>query len=371
MRVFDRYIFNIAPEIPFKETKHAMDEMLGKLGYSYTDIALFMHSFTPCDDRLAKKYPVFEKYIQRFEYNGQTYVSGYSSLTDGWHDGQIHIGREDIPTVNEVLTKIPRPYNFETLAVLDNVNWFGDDTSFFPAILSDSSSREPSYSDLSPYFSNNIQLRRYLDFGSKFNSVTISVEATCIGGIRDTSHIAHRIGEYLGKEVFSRSRICILAESEVKRCKMLSEKLREQIKAFTAAEYHGVVSDSRSSGFSKGIISVAMLKAAFVPLGFQYGGSVSGTYTFTFYDENNHRHEVLISRRPLSDHIDILYRIMGYNFNIAVFSDNGYFHYTEHSKNFFAMAAEHIRMLQTRFTPRFYECFGKTPEWYGMCEDIL
>ncbi len=364
MRVFDRYIFNIAPDIPFKDTKRTMDEMLGQLGYSYADIALFMHSFTPCDDRLVKKYPVFEKYIQRFEYNGQTYVSGYSSLTDRWHDGQIHIDREDISTVNEILTKIPRPYNFETLAVLDNINWFGDDTSFIPAILSDSSAQEPSYSDLSPYFSNNIQLRKYLDFGSKFNSVTISVEATYSDGIRDTSHIAHKIGEYLGKEVFSSSRICILTEDEAKRCNGLSESIREQMKAFTAAEFHGVPSDGHSSGFSKGIISVPMLKAIFCPIGFQYGGTVSGTYTFKFYDENNHRHEVLISRRPLSDQIDILYRIKGYNFDIAVFSDNGYFHSTEHSKSFLAKAAEHIGMLQTCFTGRLNEYFGKTPEWY-------
>lgn len=119
MRVFEDYYFNLKKTVLFKDTKHLLDNFLAENGITYEGLCFNFESGN--FEKLLQKYPVMQKY-----YEDGKYDSGrLTSVAKNWDECKnICIDKQDEPVLDEILTKIPRPYNAANISVfLYNVDW--------------------------------------------------------------------------------------------------------------------------------------------------------------------------------------------------------------------------------------------------------
>lgn len=370
MRVFDKYSFNIADRVKFKDTKRYLDDMLADLGLSYRNVSFTFESFLTKLDKITEKYPGLERYRYTDPFsNGEDFLT---SLTPQWTDGEIYAAQEDWEAVFSVVSKIPRGYNIIPTLVLDQIDWYGDGSREASLNVDETTAeyyegRAMSY--MSRFVINSqIMMERAYDYGNKYNMVHVVVEATTEGVPRDTADIIKKLEPYLGQFV-RRERLCRFGKEESnlfrKRELECCGKLKNMLEEFCPKRKHDYLRDVE---FIPNLADKKKLKAAFKGTDFTLGdrkGLLPGMNRVVCVDQHNYQFEILFDRTQSSpDYFCFYISVKGCNFNVGGGPNTIFASSEEVAVDMLSKVADFCMRVKDELGDMLEECFGNTPEWY-------
>ena len=374
MRVFDTYIFNIAPEIKIKDTKAHLDKMLGDLGLTYKKVGFSIGSYLTKIPVVVERNPKLKKYqypakqgLERPDWDW------LSSLSPEWDKGNIYADREDWDDIFEIFSKIPRGLNVTGSVLFDQIDWFGDgvrETCIHPHYYRDFFLGKPQTIEGFRMFNDLIIMRRNYDDGNKFNRVEVIIEATTDGEPRDTSVIIDRLRPYLGEpEEYMRD--CIESPEKSKELQKKKDdclmKLETMLSEYVGSSYEEKF-NSFETEYIKLLTEKKKLTAAFKDTGFELisnKGLLPGMNSLESFDDHMYKYTLLIDRTQSTPKGFYFYvNAQGYNFDIH--STQTYVHVesADEVTEKLADLAKFCVSIRERMGDILFENFGDTPAWY-------
>lgn len=360
-------------QLRFKENKEFFEALLRDLGYSYTDIA-FTFTYGPCE-KVARSFPELNKYKQHYDHIELSSNDLYSSVFADENDNvSLHMDRDHHAPFGLLLKKIPNPINFGFMGVvLDNVNWYGDETqnSVFPqpksGIIGDSRFRG--------YYSNSIRFYKEFDYGNKLNIVDVMIDRT--GDANGLRPYPARFEEFLSKlgKPKSKERKCVFDEKERIRLEEQYQRIRSLIKEKEASYTERYQCFPQETGMFdwaianntpiKGFSPKTVLNSCAKGTGYRYAGFEYGIYRFHKRDVNNYLFRVEFDTGAFSSRVFASVWAIGYNFEhelcrtteITVNEESDLLAY---AKLVFETAAQ----VEREWTDELFTAYGKTPDWF-------
>lgn len=377
MQVFETISYNLK-QLRFKDTKAYLDSLLGQLDVTYDNMGfcfdVSLENYAP----ILKKYPFLEKYLKNRPRERNEIRPELSSIPGDWSkDASIHLLPEDIPLFNEILQKIPRPYNFGFMYVLlDNVHW--EDQLPQPCY----SSAEPPNFRYCNYFNNKIVLMKEFDYGNKCNPVTLMTKRTEENGtLTDRPAKLQQLLEQLGKPQQTELK-CVFEEEEQARFSTDMQAFKQTIDrsvfekhmlsyrppAPNPSDFHDTakIQDLVAETLTpaKGFSPKKVMTAVASKYGYRYQGGTNGEYRFVRFTPEFHRFMVTISIAPFQSIIDADIEASGYNYSNCFFTTRTLSSSETGLQNF----AEQIFLCAQLAEEHYYESlrklFGPTPAWF-------
>lgn len=367
MRVFDKYTFNIAGKVKFKDTKKYMDKILEELGLAYKNVSFTYEGFRTSLEQMLDKYPNLSKYCyENVQYGGQKVLT---SLTPNWTKGELYAETADWDSLFEIVLKCPRGMNITGTLVLDQIDWYGEGVKE-AALCCHKDQKDKAQIFLTHNIINSqIILQRNYNDGNKYNNVSVIVEAAL--GVndepRDTTDIIKKLEPYLGipetTERICRSSLAeewAIIEKEWSCREILNKRIEEfypNKRKFNEAEFIPNIADKKK------------IKAAFKGTSFEIGdrkGLLPGMNHVFCKDAHNRQYEILFDRTQSSPDYFYWYVIIkGYNFSIL--PDQNVMHVSSENEasEKLSMIAKFCEELVEDFDQLLSDHFGATPEWYS------
>lgn len=368
MRVFDKYTFNIASRVKFKDTKKYMDTILEELGLGYKNVSFTYKGFKTSLEQMLDKYPNLFKYCYEYEPYGKG-VKVLTSLTPNWTKGELYAEAADWDSLFEIVSKCPRGMNITGTLVLDQIDWYGEGVKE-AALWCYKEKKDKAQVFLTRNIINSqIILRREYDDGNKYNNVSVIVEATTGENDepRDTTDIIKKLEPYLGTPGRT-ERICrnslaeewTISEKEWSCREILVKRIEEfypQKRKFNEVEFIPNIADKKK------------IKAAFKGTSFEIGdrkGLLPRMNHVFCRDAHNRQYEILFDRTQSSpDYFYWYVTIKGYNFSVGSDQNIMYVSSEKEANEKLSMIAKFCEELVEDFDQLLLDNFGATPEWYS------
>lgn len=386
MRVFDRYRFNIADKVSFKNTKPYLENMLAELGCSYKRLAFELNcagsNIYPLLCSIMEKYPSLKKYY-RFEDYSERYRAPYyyiGSFTEKWYEGELYADKEDWDDIAAVFSKIPRPYNLPFGGmVLSGINWYdnSDDTDMIDYYRMKTHSRYP-LAKYTPFRGNSIVHIRNFDDGRKRNIVFVHVEATANPEPRDTKDILEKLVPYLGEPFYS-YRECLFDMDDTKRLddlqKIHSKRMAEMMRSslpvprddwWREAQKHPHISVSDPP--IPHVADKFTLNKAFAKTGFErQKGEPNWLHRYSCIDAHGFLYDAYTQKLTNCNMFRVWVEIYGYNFKVGYNTTQMKDYYVSEegeSLDILREFAEFCVKLRDEYSAELARDFGDTPSWY-------
>ena len=369
MRVFEDYYFNLKKTVLFKDTKHLLDDFLAENGITYEGLCFDFESGN--FEKLLQKYPVMQKY-----YEDGKYGSGrLTSVAKNWDECKnICIDKQDEPMLDEILTKIPRPYNAANISVLlYNVDWNKEGRTR-PSNYEESAGNKdvrPGYRLNYSCYCNGIFLIKEFDYGTKVNPFICRVERTgTFDELKPVPEVIERLKERFSKPFRVKS-ICINDKEVYKASEDNKQKFKKEFNDKDLydkylAKYEGEEYETEEllepvKDFSP---KKEMIKCA-KRYGFSYAGCSVGMYQLKRINKHNHIFVVQFLIRPFYSLVEFDAFAEGYNF---------FYHFNKSSHliktaadfaEFLEDAFEYTENAIDRYEDRLFELNGRSPAWYA------
>lgn len=342
MKVYDRYSFNIADRVRFKDTKKYLDNMLASLGLHYNAVSFRFRGYITPLDKVTEAYPELNKYRHNDERNG--YNKEVLS-SEGYADP------EDWDTIFTVASKIPRGFNIIPVLGLDNINWYGEETE------------ESDY--------NSITMVREFDYGNKYNMIYVSVNATTENEPRNTTGIIDKLEPYLGKFEYKVRDCCFSREENElfkKRSFECEKHLRHMMEEFQQGR--GKPDYKTDVPFIPNLADKKKIKEAFKNTDFVIGsryGLLPGMNRVICIDEHNYEFEILIDRTQSSPNYFYFYiYVSGYNFHIEGNQNIMMASSEQEAEERLSEIASFSMKVKEEMGALLAESLGCTPAWYNI-----
>ncbi len=368
MRVFDDYRYNLIAFTPFCHTKEYVDNALAAIGVSYADMGFLLH----CGDvdKMFQKYPSLQAYcrIEDPSRPAQEYGNRIiTSLSPDWTKGELYAKKEDLPFIEEIFRKIPRPWNFGfAKLMLDGIDWYGEGVR--PPALNDS-----FWQQIVPPFSeavgrSGILLEHSFGDRKKRNTVWVRVEATASPSPRDTSDIPERLKPFFGMPDYHR-RLCFFTHEENERTHLLEKQFRQEALALfeqTGPKTAHTAQEVLSQPFLPGlcnkrtiqkVLRKHSLTASFV------SGNLPGANQFVLRDEHGFKYQVLLDRSPSSNGITFRLRVVSYQFTLSLPDQQFWFFREEEAEPVLSELMLFLIRLREECSQKWANAFGEDPEW--------
>ncbi len=374
MRVFDTYKFNLADKVVFKATKPYIDDVMGKMGLSYKNIAFLLKDLSRDNvDRVLKKFPD----LQRFEFHdNRTGMDDYglSSIYECCNE-EMYVPKEYEEDVFCVFSKIPRPFGFSFGNIIySGIEWFEDSDDTISIV--DWDRTDNTYWSHPAFMTNRIMQIREFDDGLKKNRVAVTIEVTAKDGIKDSRSVIEKLEPYFGKETeFVRE--CAFSKEEYDKNREIEKLLTEKFKKhgdsllpkFPPRRHFKKSDDGIDIWFSPPILpDVANKKTTEkVFKNSKYKrvkGQPNWLHLYRSFDDNGYKYDIEIQKLSYSNEFRMSITISGYNFSVSYQHED----YEVEKEGESIVIIEKFRDFcennLREFINELVENFGNTPEWF-------
>ena len=371
MRIFDKYTFNIASKVKFKDTKKYVDSILEQMGLSYQNICFTYKGFMTSLEQVLEKYPNLSKYCFEYKPYGGTRI--LTSLTPRWTKGEYYAKKEDWESLFEIVSKCPRGMNITGNLVFDQIDWYGDGVKE-PALWKSLHDKETEQAEIflsRTIINSQIIIGRQYDDGNKYNYVSIIIEATIDNDDkpRDTIDIIKKLEPYLGIPNMM-ERICRGSIEEEwqfqEKAWACGDLLKEKVKQVFPDEQKFNFNDDIE--FVPNIANKKKIIEAFKRTSFEIGdrkGLLPGMNHVFCKDVHNHQYEILIDRTQNSPNYFYWYvDIKGYNFSISSEQNVMFASSEKEGSEKLLEIARFCERFVEEFGQTLFDNFGATPKWY-------
>lgn len=370
MRVFDSYFFNIIDKVSFGKTLPYLEKMLSETGLSYKNTAFKLYAIYEGPQKKAlAEFPALEKYSF---FNNEQGIGhwGLWSYSENWRDGEMYVDKADVSDVYALFSKVPHTVNFSSgELILDGINWFMDSDDTLDAdwdyCLNYPMTAEP------PFRSNRI-----IQYGIKMNCISVCIEVTDKGKLRNSRTIIEKLSPYLD-EPYRCSRKCTFSSEETERFKAFETEERRRLTKL--AEDSLPVPKQHKPWADPHVLPQPDPKLPHVADSYTLGKAFKGTgfekekghpnwlSVYVCTDEHGFRYEANIQKLTYCTTNDfrVWVNISGYNFNIETDMKDYYVTEVGESLGILKQFTELCVRLREECGTQLAEKFGDTPAWFN------
>ena len=388
IRVFDKYVYNIADKVKFKDTIKYLENMMQDCDLQYQDISFHFDGYEALD-KVLEKYPELSKYYFDFF---RTERKILTSITPKWADGKIYAEPEDWSAIFSIIAKVPRGYHLFPAITFDKIDWYGEGVREAALNVNSTTKGHAMMCGTHTAINSQITLEREYDYGNKYNMVSVVVEATTEDEPRDTSDIIKKLEPYLGQPAIIQNGICrfsieentLLKEHE-RTCSKTLQRMIEDVypeeersdsaiyvdKLTYICDVYPEEKTSNSTVYVSFIPNLANKKKidkAFKETDFVLGdrdGLLPGMNHVICVDKHNYQFEITFNRTQSSPNYFYFYiDVKGYNFYIKSEQNTIYASSEEEAMEKLYGLADFCMKLKDEFGAILEKNFGCTPEWY-------